>query len=260
MTLSWSLDKVGPLARSATDCAMVMDVIADFGSAGGFVNSMAAFNACPPESVRVAFAAAEIDEAAPSIRASLISAIDVFRGLFPTFVDAELERDPRFIDALLEIVRVEGAFEFRDHLGRADFRMSDRQQQSKLAAGLDVLAIEYLDAVRTVRADAAIAFDRVFAGADVILSASRPAAALPLDSERPPRDATKMSDLLRAAANLAGIPGVSIPCGLSDDGLPVGLHILGPRRSDASLLSIAARFQEATGHHLLRPPERIAAR
>jgi aspartyl-tRNA(Asn)/glutamyl-tRNA(Gln) amidotransferase subunit A len=76
-----------------------------------------------------------------------------------------------------------------------------------------------------------------------------------LDGERPPRDATKMSDLLRAAANLVGIPGISIPCGLSDEGLPVGLHILGPRRSDPLLLGVAAAFQQATDHHLRRPPD-----
>jgi aspartyl-tRNA(Asn)/glutamyl-tRNA(Gln) amidotransferase subunit A len=78
-----------------------------------------------------------------------------------------------------------------------------------------------------------------------------------LDAPRAPRDATKLSDLLRAAANLAGYPGISIPCGLSDEGLPVGLHIVGRRGSDALLVGAAAAFQEATGHHLLRPPDPV---
>jgi aspartyl-tRNA(Asn)/glutamyl-tRNA(Gln) amidotransferase subunit A len=68
-----------------------------------------------------------------------------------------------------------------------------------------------------------------------------------------------MSDLLRAAANLAGVPGVSVPCGLSDEGLPVGLQVLGPRGSDARLLAAAAAFQRETTFHLARPPEQNVA-
>jgi aspartyl-tRNA(Asn)/glutamyl-tRNA(Gln) amidotransferase subunit A len=64
-----------------------------------------------------------------------------------------------------------------------------------------------------------------------------------------------MSDLLRAAGNLAGVPGISFPCGSSDEGMPVGLQLVGPRGSDALLLSMAAAYQRATGHHLKRPPE-----
>ena len=99
------------------------------------------------------------------------------------------------------------------------------------------------------------AFDAVFAEADVVLSASRTAIAPRLDEERPPRDASKISDLLRAAGNLAGVPGISFPCGLSDEGMPVGLQLVGPRGSDAVLMSIVAAFQRATGHHMERPPE-----
>jgi aspartyl-tRNA(Asn)/glutamyl-tRNA(Gln) amidotransferase subunit A len=256
MTLSWSLDKVGPLARSAADCAIVMDAIANRrGRSAGFVKGAEEMQDGRRDSIRVAFTASELEEASPSIRGALAGGIEEFRGLFPTFVDAELTRDGRYITALEDIVRVEGSFEFRDQLTRAGFHMSDEQQQSKLASGLDVPAIHYLDAVRNVRAEADRAFVRVFARADIILSASRPAVAQRLDGVRSPRDATKMSDLLRAAANLAGIPGVSIPCGLSDEGLPVGLHILGPRGSDATLLGVASVFQGATAHHLLHPPD-----
>lgn len=261
MTLSWSLDKVGPLARSAEDCAIVMDAIV--GARGRsrstrFLDVIRSPGAGIPPSVRVAFASAEMDEASASIRSALGQGIEEFRTLFPSFMETELRRDPRYITALLDIVRVEGSFEFHDDLTRPDFRMSDEQQQAKLASGLGVSAMDYLAAIRTVRAEAAASFRQVFAGADVILSASRPAIAPPLAGVRPPRDATKMSDLLRAAANLVGLPGVSFPCGLSEEGLPVGLHLLGPKGSDPLLLSLAAAFQRSTGHHLRRPPDLAA--
>jgi aspartyl-tRNA(Asn)/glutamyl-tRNA(Gln) amidotransferase subunit A len=93
----------------------------------------------------------------------------------------------------------------------------------------------------------------VFHAADAIVTASRTDTAPPLDQTRGRQTAKTMSDMLRAGANVAGLPGVAFPCGLADDGLPVGLHLIGPRGSDALLLSIASAYQRATPHHLLRP-------
>ncbi len=252
MTLSWTLDKVGPLARTAEDIAIVMDAIATRRPAAGF---HAATQAPNRDRLRVAFSSAEMDEAAPSIRPALGRGVEAFRRLYPDFVDVELARDPTFISALEDIVRIEGAFGIRDQLRRPEFRMSDERQLATLRAGLDVPAVEYLEEVRVVTAAARSAFDRLFRRADVVLSASRVTIAPRLDEVRPPRDATKLSDLLRAAGNLAGVPGISIPCGLSEEGLPVGLQIVGPRGSDARLLQVAAAFQRATDYHLARPPE-----
>ena len=110
-----------------------------------------------------------------------------------------------------------------------------------------------LDALAT--RDAAVAdFARVFRGADVIVTVSRTSTAPRLDQPRAPRLTDSISDLLRAAANLAGLPGVSFPCGLATDGLPVGLQLIGPARSEPLLLAIASAYQRATDHHLRRPP------
>ena len=63
-----------------------------------------------------------------------------------------------------------------------------------------------------------------------------------------------LSDMFTLSANLAGIPGMSIPCGFSDDGLPIGLQLLGPHFSEGHLLRVAYNFEQATGYHLRRPP------
>ena len=255
MTLSWTLDKIGVLARSAEDVAIVMDAIARApgGGAPGF--HAATSDASNAAALRVAIAPTELDEAAPSIQSALQRGFDEFRRLFPATVAVEIDRTIPYIPALEEIVRVEGGFGLRHHLRRDGFTMSDERQLQTLRSGLDVPVVDYLEALRVTVGATRRAFDATFAKADVILSASRTDIAPRLDMERPPRDATKLSDLLRAAGNLAGVPGVSFPCGLSEEGLPVGLQLLGPRGSDGLLLSMAAAYQRSTEHHLARPPE-----
>lgn len=251
MTLSWSLDKVGLLARSAEEIAIVLESISR--PRGRF--HPAATTRPDASAIRVAISGAELDEASPAIRRALEEGLSDFRRLFPSVVEVELDREPPYIAAIEEIVAVEGGFGLRDHLRRDGFAMSDERQLRTLRAGLDAPAASYLEAVRVTMPQARRAFDAVFAEADVILSASRVDIAPRLDQERPPRDASKISDLLRAAGNLAGVPGISFPCGLSDERMPVGLQLVGPRGSDGLLLSAAAAFQRATGHHLDRPPE-----
>ncbi|HYI66405.1 MAG TPA: amidase [Candidatus Limnocylindrales bacterium] len=250
MTLSWTLDKVGVLARSADDVAIVMDALA--GSSSSFHE---ASTSEPDRAIRVAISSRELEEASPSIRAALERGIADFRDLFGNVVDVELDRTPPYIPALELIVSVEGGFGLRDHLRRPDFAMSDERQLRTLRSGLEAPVAGYLEATRVTIPQTRKAFDTVFADADVILSASRTDIAPRIDQERPPRDASKISDLLRAGGNLAGVPGISFPCGLSDEGMPVGLQLLGPRGSDAVLLSVAAAYQRATDHHLQRPPE-----
>ena len=206
-------------------------------------------------SIRVAFSSGESEEAAPSIRRELDAAIIEFRQLFPTFVAEELRREPTDIQVLEDIVRIEGGFQFRDLLRAPSFRMTDERQQDALTSGLNVAAVDYLEGVRTSTERAKRAFRDLFTRCDVVLSASRPDIAPLLDQVRAPRDATKMSNLLAATGNLAGVPGVSFPCGFSVEGMPVGLQLVGPPGSDGLLLAMVGVFQRTTEHHLQHPTD-----
>lgn len=249
MTLSWSLDKIGPLARSADDCALVMRAISTS------FRRYAKRQSQPNRRIRVGFSTREMEEASPSIRHALGQAIDELRQLYPSFIDLELHRDPHAPVALEDIIRIEGAFEFRKKLREPAFTMSDERQLATLRSGLAAPSVEYLEAMRVTTPRAVAAFRQVFSKCDVLVSASRVDTAPPLDEPRAPRDASKLSELIRAAGNLAGVPGVSIPCGMSDEGLPVAMQIVGPRNSEALLLRIASRYQRKTEHHLRRPPD-----
>ena len=114
MTLSWTLDKVGPLARSADDCATVLEVIAGRRRFRALSRSEADDLR---RTIRVAWIDAEFEEAAPSIRGRLATAIDEFRRVAPTFIETSIPRHISLIDPLELIVKVEGGVQTRPHPG-----------------------------------------------------------------------------------------------------------------------------------------------
>jgi aspartyl-tRNA(Asn)/glutamyl-tRNA(Gln) amidotransferase subunit A len=127
----------------------------------------------------------------------------------------------------------------------------------RIMLGTYVLSAGYYDAyylkaqqVRTLlRRDFESAFERC----DLLAMPTSPEVAFPLGEKRD--DPIKMyrSDVYTVAANLVGLPGVSIPCGEAH-GLPVGLQLVGRALDEATLLRVADAFQRATEHHLRRPP------
>jgi aspartyl-tRNA(Asn)/glutamyl-tRNA(Gln) amidotransferase subunit A len=63
-----------------------------------------------------------------------------------------------------------------------------------------------------------------------------------------------LSDIYTISTNLAGLPGLSLPCGLSRDGLPIGLQLIGPPLREATIFRAAHAYERSTDHHLRRPP------
>ena len=96
-------------------------------------------------------------------------------------------------------------------------------------------------------------FEVAFAGCDAIVLPTTPETAFRIGEKTSDPLALYLSDVFTVSANLAGLPGVSLPCGL-DAGLPVGLQILGRPLEDATVLRIADAYQRRTRHHLARPP------
>ena len=102
---------------------------------------------------------------------------------------------------------------------------------------------------RLIRRD----FDRAFETCDVILGPTSPTPAFKLGERTDDPLAMYLSDIYTIACNLAGIAGISIPCGFTGDGLPTGLQLLGPAFSEADLLRTARMFERETDHHLRKP-------
>jgi aspartyl-tRNA(Asn)/glutamyl-tRNA(Gln) amidotransferase subunit A len=95
-------------------------------------------------------------------------------------------------------------------------------------------------------------FQRAFEECDVLLAPVAPTPAFKLGEKLDDPLAMYLSDIFTLPANLAGIPGLSIPCGFSGEGLPVGLQMLGKHFDEEKLIRVAYNYEQATDYHRRR--------
>ncbi len=132
-----------------------------------------------------------------------------------------------------------------------------KEVQRRMLMGTYVLSQGYYDAyyiqAQRVRRLIAEDFKAAFAGCDVIMGPATPTVAFGLGDKTSDPVQMYLSDIFTIGVNLAGLPGMSIPVGPGEEGLPVGLQIIGNHFSEARLLQVAHRFQQATDWHLQVP-------
>ena len=126
----------------------------------------------------------------------------------------------------------------------------------RIMTGTYVLSAGYYDAyylkAQRVRQLISADFARAFGECDVLVGPTSPTPAFPIGAKTSDPITMYLNDIYTIGANLAGLPGMSIPCGFVD-GLPVGLQLVGPHLSEARMLNIAHRYQTETDWHLRVP-------
>jgi aspartyl-tRNA(Asn)/glutamyl-tRNA(Gln) amidotransferase subunit A len=263
MALSWTLDKIGPICRSAEDCGLVLEAIAgaDYDEPSSARKN---FYYTPQfardlKDVRVGFAPVDFNEGVdPAARADYAKALETIRSLGVQVTEAKMPEFP-YGAAIGTIISAEGSavFEALIKSGRVD-QLADPHQIAGLKAGLEIPANEYLKAMR-IRALIQEAFHDVLSTVDVLIAPTRfdpaPKITQPLDrpaSDRP-TPATPGLTALIPAGNLCGLPALSLPCGFAN-GMPMGLQLVGSPFSENMLLAIGKTFQDRTDWHKRRPP------
>ena len=282
-----SLDQVGPIARSVEDVARFAQVLCgwdprDATSARIDVPDFTAGLEGGARGLRVGvpwrFLAAGVDE---GITGAFRAAIDALRSAGAAVVDVDLPHAPHAIatyyivataEASSNLARYDGvryglragstarANDGRD-LSRMYGETRDRgfglEVKRRIILGTFVLSSGYYDAyylraqkVRTlIRRD----FEHAFAACDVIATPTSPIPAFRLGERTADPLQMYLADIFTVPASLAGIPGLSIPCGFVD-GLPAGLQLLGRPFDETTLLRAGHAYENLTTHHLARPP------
>jgi len=262
MALSWTLDKIGPLCRSAEDCGLVLHEIAgadaeDPGSAGKSFYYAPEY-ARDLKEIRVGFAPVDFAEwADPAARPDFARALETIRSLGVQVVETKLPDFP-YGASIGTIISSEASaiFEPLIQSGKVD-ELADQKQIAGLKAGLEIPAKDYLKAMR-IRTLIQAALREIFIDIDILLTPARlapaPKITQPLDrpaSDRPlPKD--RGLTALIPAGNLAGLPALSLPCGFAD-GMPIAIQLVSRPFRENTLLSIGKVFQERTDWHKRRP-------
>jgi len=267
MALCWTLDKLGPLCRSADDCGLVLSAIAgpdprDPATQGEFRYPKRALLAEPKRTFRLGVIKDGTAGADPDVAASFARSLAVLR----TF--ATVEEDVPFPDfpwgaAVGTIVDAEGAAAFRDLIESGGTRqLRDRTDRIGGYQMMTTSAIDYLQALR-VRVPMRKALDDLLARYDALVCPTRGALSPPIgyDFDKPPggpppspSPTAPRAPATIPAGNLAGLPALCVPNGLGKNNLPTSLQFLGRAFSEATLVALADRYQQDTDWHTKRPP------
>ena len=271
MALSWTLDKIGPIAHTAEDCGTVLAALAG-GDRADPTASGRRFRPLPAEAaadgvrrVRVGYAEEDVAEhAAPPARAALAEGVAEFTRAIGALTRATMPEGYPYGAMVATVFGSEGASIFAELVdGGGVDELIDERQKAGLRAANEILARDYLQAMR-LRTLLQRDFARLFGDVDVLLTVGRTSTApqidQPLDARPPGAGSTPAADgkpvgntPLIPAGNLAGLPAIFFPCGFGTDGLPVGLQLVGPPFSEPLLVALANAYQAVTDHHRKRP-------
>ncbi len=251
MALSWTLDKLGPMTRSAAGADIVLRAI----SGADPEDSTAVTRPFPPlrRRPKVAVVARATEKTMPAVAANFERSVRVLGQFCDVEPNVALPDQP-FGPMLDAIVSGDAAAAFRDLIesGRARELRSPSDRTGGYVA-YATRAVDYIDAQRQ-RKIAIAALDRAFGRYDAILAPTISTVAFPIDK---PFDKAYPAypgaiDLIGPGA-LAGYPALSVPNGFGDHGLPTGLSLLGRPFEEATLSAIGASYQQRTSYHRERP-------
>ncbi len=278
-----SLDQIGPFARTVADAATVLTVMAgpdpmDATSADAPRTDFSAALSGDISGVKIGVPRAFVAE---GVDASVLSAfevtLDTLRRLGATLVDIELPHAKYAIpvyylvctaEASSNLARYDGVrYGYRTPLGRSDTlktmynRTRDEgfgaEVKRRIMLGTYVLSAGYYDAyylkaqqVRTLlRRDYEEAFERV----DVVAMPTTPTPPFKLGEKVDDPLKMYLEDIFTVGANLAGIPGISLPCGFTADRLPIGVQLQARMFDEATMLRVADAYERATEWHKATP-------
>ncbi|MBY0587809.1 Asp-tRNA(Asn)/Glu-tRNA(Gln) amidotransferase subunit GatA [bacterium] len=277
-----SLDQIGPMARSVVDAALLLEAIAghDPRDSTSLPHPVPPYRqSCqqPLPKLRVGVVTDYFGEGLDEeVAVAVKKAIEVYRSLGATIVDVRLPTSAHAIptyyvvataEASSNLARYDGvhyghrAKEYRDLVDmykRSRGEGFGHEVKRRIMLGTLALSAGRRDAFynkalqvrRLLRGD----YDAAFQQCDVVLGPTSPTAAFKLGEKSDDPLAMYLSDIYTVATNLAGLPGLSLPCGFTKSGLPIGLQLQGPAMAEETLLRAGYMYEQATDWHRQTAP------
>jgi aspartyl-tRNA(Asn)/glutamyl-tRNA(Gln) amidotransferase subunit A len=276
-----SLDQIGVFTRTASDAALALETICGHdprdstslpepapGLVGALSGDVAGLvvglpreyfemdGADPAVIEAVRAAVGELEKAGAKVREVSLPHTAYAVPAYYLIATAEASSNLARFDGVRYGYRAANAKDLTDLYLRSRSEGFGIEVKRRIVLGTYVLSAGYYDAyyrkaqqVRTLlRRD----FEEAFSGCDVIATPTAPEVAFAIGAKSDDPVKMYLSDVYTVSANLAGLPGVSLPCGSAGD-LPIGLQLLAPTLEEATLLRVADAYQRRTEHHLARP-------
>ena len=255
--LSEMHDHVGPLARSVGDCALVMTALQGFDPLDPV--SIRARGDNPGEAIgadvsrlRIGIPRAPFFENLdPEIAAATDAAVTTLKGMTRGLMDIALPAVDSFAVLNAEIYEYHATM-VTDPARRALYKP---QTLARIMSGANVPSTEYLRAHRRMVV-ARNTVGELFKDVDVLVAPTAMQMPITVDAALSNRASMIDVNLIRNTLpfNVHGVPAISVPCGFTRNGLPIGLQIIGPRFGEAPVLALAQAYQQATAWHRREPP------
>ena len=276
-----SLDQAGPMAKSAEDCALLLNVMAGFDPRDSTslerpAEDYAADLEKPLHGLRIGLPREFFGDGMDTdVRAVVEAALAEYRKLGATTVEVHLPNSGLSVPAYYVIAPAEASSNLSrfdgvryghraaEYTDLADMYCKTRAEgfgaevKRRILIGSYVLSHGYYDAyylkAQKIRRLIAHDFAEAFKQCDVIMGPASPSVAFKFGEKSADPVQMYLSDIYTISTNLAGLPGMSLPCGFGNHNMPVGLQIIGNWFGEARMLNVAHQYQRATDWHLKMP-------
>ena len=268
-----SLDQIGPLCKDVTDCATIMEVIAshDLKDSTSVERKDTDFTSALVDDVkgmRIGIPKDYFGEGLdPDVKASVLNAVEVLKAKGAIVEEFDLSLVEYAIPTYYTIAAAEASsnlerfdgvkygYRAKDYEGLHNMYKKTRSEgfgpevKRRIMLGSFVLSSGYYDAyyLKALRVKALIkkAFDEAFAKYDVIIGPAAPTTAPKLGSSLSDPIKMYLSDIYTISVNLAGLPGMTVPCGTDKNGLPVGMQLIGNCFEEKKLIQTAYAYEQS---------------
>jgi aspartyl-tRNA(Asn)/glutamyl-tRNA(Gln) amidotransferase subunit A len=278
-----SLDQAGPMAKSAEDCALLLNAMAGFDprdstSLERSTEDYARDLEKPLAGLRIGLPKEFFSDGMDAdVRAAVEVALAEYRTLGATTVEVQLPNSGLSVPAYYVIAPAEASsnlsrfdgvrygYRAPEYADLTEMYSRSRAQgfgaevKRRILIGTYVLSHGYYDAyylqAQKIRRLIAADFAEAFKNCDVIMGPTSPSVAFGFGAKSADPVQMYLSDIYTISTNLAGLPGMSLPCGFGNNNMPVGLQIIGNWFGEAKMLNVAHQYQKATDWHMKFPEQ-----